>query len=165
MKVRGQQVIPMDVRLQRMSIVNKDTGCWEWQGYKVKGYGRMMTGSRITNNRKSSGAHRISYETFIGAIPHEMYVCHRCDNPCCINPEHLFIGTHQDNVNDREKKCRNNPQRGEFHGMAKLKEHDVIFARELRSSGKSFQSIADLFHVNKHTIIDAIKKISWKHIT
>ena len=100
--------------------INKTTGCWEWQGSKRNGYGRMIIGSRTDGTRKSVSTHRLSYELHYGEIPQGMEICHKCDNPCCINPDHLFAGTRQDNIDDRERKGRNNPPKGEKHAKAKI---------------------------------------------
>lgn len=77
-------------------------GCWIWQGGKNKdGYGA------ATVNGKYINAHRLSFKLNIGEIPKGMFVCHTCDTPSCINPEHLFLGTHEDNMKDMKKKGRN----------------------------------------------------------
>lgn len=110
--------------------INKTTGCWEWQGSKRNGYGRMIIGSRTDGTRKTVSTHRLSYELHYGEIPQGMEICHKCDNPCCINPDHLFAGTRQDNVDDRERKGRNNPPKGEKHAKAKLTELDVLTIRK-----------------------------------
>ena len=86
--------------LERVSI-DDETGCWEW-GLSVFDYGY----AKMSYKGKMLTAHRVAYETFIGQIPDGLLVCHHCDNPKCINPDHLFIGTHQDNSNDKIKKGR-----------------------------------------------------------
>lgn len=81
--------------------VVKTDGCWGWKGSKlVSGYGNIRYGGKI------HCAHRLSYEFHIGPIPEGMNVCHKCDNPVCSNPDHLFIGTQQDNVIDMHSKKR-----------------------------------------------------------
>jgi hypothetical protein len=77
-------------------------GCWEWTAGTQYGYGRFVLGGRTFK------AHRLSYEISVGVIPDGLKVLHHCDNPPCVNPAHLFVGTHADNVRDREAKGRGN---------------------------------------------------------
>ena len=159
----GYPTMPVSERIKMNVIVRPWTGCWEWKGRKERGYGRTIMGSRTDGTRKTIAAHRLSYETFVGPIPDGMEVCHKCDNPCCVNPDHLFVGTRQDNVDDREAKHRNNPPKGSSNGMAKLSEADVLSARfERAQKNISFQKLADKYGVSKKTIQNAIKGITWK---
>lgn len=145
--------------------INPVTGCWEWIGTKRNGYGRTMTGSRKDGTRKSISAHRLSYQLFKGDIPPGHEICHKCDNRCCINPDHLFAGTRQDNVDDREQKGRNVVSRGESNGMARLTADDVCAARNERAiNGTSYQALANKYGVAKKTIMEAVKGTSWKHL-
>lgn len=164
MKVRGQVVYPLEIRLQRMTEVDGDSGCWNWQGSTRGGYGRMTVGSRTDNSRRSESAHRMSYQVFKGPVPEGMEVCHHCDNRRCINPAHLFLGTKQDNMADRDAKGRNRPPRGEEHPHAKLTTVDVLAARRLRAKGWSYQRIADRLGVDKKTAMRACKGEQWAHI-
>lgn len=86
-------------------IENPDNGCWEWTGGKNNvGYGMFRDGAGMRT------AHRVSYELHKGKIPKGKHVCHSCDNPKCVNPDHLWVGTHQDNMQDRSRKNRNSFQ-------------------------------------------------------
>lgn len=83
------------------SIVRTETGCWEWTKAKAAaGYGVMSFYKRMV------GVHRVAYRLFHGEIPNGMVICHKCDNPPCFNPEHLFLGTQKDNVHDMLRKGR-----------------------------------------------------------
>src|ERR1035437_6756985 len=94
---------------------------WEWlNSIDRYGYGKVKL------NGKMVGVHRISYELYNGSIPAKMCVCHRCDNRKCINPEHLWLGTHLDNAQDRDSKGRGAINSGERSGMSKLTDAQVI---------------------------------------
>lgn len=163
MRIRGQQVYSHEERIRRM--IQKDAnGCWNWTGSTRNGYGRLVIGSRTLGSRKSVSAHRLSHEVFIGPIPEGLEVCHRCDNRRCVNPDHLFAGTKQDNMDDRDAKGRNNPPKGEACRASRLTETDVISMRRLRASGWSYKALADRFDVSKKTAIQACKCQSWKHV-
>lgn len=160
---RGEPTMLLRDRLYGKMRVNPYTGCWEWQGYKRNGYGRITTGSRTDGTRRTSSTHRVSYELEYGEIPEGMEVCHKCDNPSCINPKHLFLGTRQDNVNDREAKGRNIVQSGEANRMAKLTQKEVKEARQKRARYKTpYAMLADEYGVCKKTMMNAIKGKTWK---
>lgn len=126
--------------------------CWEWVGTKnPKGYGH------IEINGKEVRAHRFSWEIHNGPIPEGLCVLHKCDNPGCVNPAHLFLGTYADNAQDMIAKGRDNKARGEASGNAKLTEQDV---REIHALLKccylSRQTIGEMFGVTR-AAVGAIK--------
>jgi|SRR3990167_672660 len=139
--------------------VNKrsDDECWEWIGAHTDvGYGVF--------GRPMRGAHRVSYALYYGKLPANLLVCHKCDNPKCVNPHHLFLGTHSDNMKDRNTKGRN-VVRGERHGLHKLTNDEVVDIRELYAN-KIFSQyeLADLCGVSVMTINWAVNSKSWKHV-
>lgn len=162
-RMRGEPTLPLAQRLYSNMIINKETGCWEWTGAKRDGYGKIIMGSRKDGSRHTASAHRISYEYCYGEIPDGMIICHKCDNPACINPEHLFVGTPLDNARDRDRKGRNVNLCGEENRSAKLTKKIVQEAREERSAkGTSYEKLAKKYGVAKKTIMNAIKGITWK---
>lgn len=163
-KIRGQAVYPPQERITRMVEIDEDTQCWNWKGTTRRGYGRLIAGSRTDGTRKSVSAHRFAYEAFVGSVPNGLEVCHSCDNRACCNPEHLFVGTKQDNMDDRELKGRNAPPNGEKNGAAVLNDAEVLSARRLRSAGHSYAAIAARLGVCKSTIQRAVNGETWKHV-
>lgn len=160
---RGEPTIPLKERLYSKIVVNKRSGCWEWTGTKRNGYGRLIVGSRVNGTRRNMSAHRLSYELNYGPIPEKMEVCHKCDNPACINPSHLFLGTKADNSADRDRKGRNIIHTGEEQPMAKLTKKAVKDARWERAfRGTTFQRLAEKYGVSKKTIQNAVKGVTWK---
>lgn len=134
--------------------------CWNWKAGKSSGgYGSYSV------NGKTEKAHRVSYRLYVGPIPEGMIVCHRCDNPSCVNPSHLFVGTQKDNVVDSVKKGRAKRAFGISHPRAKLTESMVLKARLKYSTGLySLREIGDLFGVGIPTINGAIHGKTWRHV-
>jgi len=163
MKIRGQTVYPLKERLERLSKPNKKTGCIEWTSSTRNGYGRLMIGSRTDGTRKSVSAHVLAYMIYRGEVPKGYEVCHKCDNPPCINPDHLFLGTRQDNIDDREKKGRNKipPFSHERHPLVKLSWDKV---REIRSMSLPRKEMAIIFNISVRTLSDILNYRSWKEI-
>lgn len=164
MKRRGQTVHSLEERIAKMISVNPMTGCHEWRGSKRNGYGRMVTGSRTDGTRRTEGAHCVAYRLAHGSIPEGFEICHRCDNRSCVNAGHLFAGTRQDNVDDREAKGRNRPPKGSKVGTAKLTESSVQMARVDHASGIPFSKLARKYGVDKSTIRRAVVGMRWAHV-
>jgi hypothetical protein len=135
-----------------------ETGCIEWQGHRnASGYGVVRV------NRATKLAHRVSYEVFVKEIPKGLQVLHKCDNPACVNTEHLFLGTHQDNMADKKKKGRD--AIGEAVGCSKLTPDDVRKIRKMNSTEEySLNQIGRVFGVSHKTIQKVVNGITWKHV-
>lgn len=131
-------------------LIGDSGSCWEWiAGKDWDGYGIFSTSKRY------SRASRLMYAIVYGDIPNGMFVCHSCDNPSCVNPNHLFSGTPLDNMRDKVKKGRGSYLSGESHPNAKLSDRDIENIREMISSGKYTQSeIAKMYNVSFQHISD-----------
>jgi hypothetical protein len=130
--------------------------CWEWIGNKrPDGYGR------LNHNKQQYRAHRLSWILHFGDIPEDFVVCHSCDNPSCVNPHHLFIGTDGDNTRDRNAKGRANMPKGEDHHRCKLSSFQI---KEIRESQLSSRKLAKQFKVSHRNILAIKNYKSWKHL-
>lgn len=154
----------MPVRSTEKDFWNKleklENGCWEFSGYKSKdGYGL------LTFHGRPERAHRLSYKLSVGEIPRGLVVCHRCDNPACGNPEHLFIGTQSDNIADRVNKKRDGDHKGIKNGRAKLRENDVVEIRKYYAAGGSTKAdIAVRYGVTDVLVGMIVRRKIWRHV-
>jgi hypothetical protein len=136
-----------------------DDECWPWIGSRTPfGYGKISTG----NGKPAAVASRVSWRLANGPIPAGLVVCHRCDNPPCVNPAHLFLGTHAENMADARSKGRVN--RGERNGIAKLTEGDVREIRRRRLNGELARLIAPDFGITHFNVYQIEKRRSWAHV-
>jgi hypothetical protein len=134
------------------------SGCWEWGRAKdLDGYGLLYVGGRMRR------AHRVSYQLFAGDIPAGAFVCHSCDNPACCNPEHLWVGSPQDNQDDCRDKGRT--ARGERNRHARLSVSDVCAIRRRHASGGiTKRALAKKFGVTPTAIAHIVKRKTWRHV-
>jgi|CXWL01.1.fsa_nt_gi hypothetical protein len=139
--------------------------CWEWNG-TINNYGY---GVMYQYRAKRILAHRMSWIIYKGEIPDDKCILHKCDNRRCVNPDHLFLGSRDDNNKDMVSKGRHNPYgsrtgktAGEQHGGSKLTEKDV---KMIRNSDQSGSELARQLGVSKTTICDIKKRRIWRHIS
>jgi len=178
---------PLRERLAAKIEISDGDGCWLWTGFCDKrGYGFMGSGRK----GKVERVHRVAWREFRGPIPPAMVVCHRCDNPSCARPSHLFLGTQQENIADMVAKGRQRSRRGEMldtSGKArgdrhwsrsnpglvrrgnsvntsKLDERSVRRIRSLAKEGRSFKSMGREFGVSDASIAAIVYRKSWRHI-
>lgn len=148
--------------------------CWIWTGSKRnKGYGAFVfsSGSEVVQGR----AHRYSWQIHNGPIPDALSVLHKCDNPPCVNPDHLFLGTIADNNRDILEKGRHvragtygpgQYKRGTAHHAAKLTEELVKEIRELHATGRwSYSQLGARFGINRSAAYKIVKRLHWKQVT
>lgn len=166
--------------------INPETGCWEWQDAKRRGYGTVWKHGRMWC------VHRLVYDETIGGLSSELMVLHKCDVRNCCNPEHLFLGTHTDNMRDASKKgrlrsgdrhySRTNPERlargerngrnvhpevnlrGSMNKTAKLHESQIPAIRSMVRSGMSHENVGRAFGVSKRAVWGIVHGLSWKHV-
>lgn len=131
-----------------------ESGCWLWEGYTQDGYGVMRLGKRGAKKY----AHRSFYEHHVGPVPKGMLICHKCDTPSCVNPDHLFAGTAADNNRDRKKKGR---YMGVWNGRSKLTEAQ---ARSVLSSSLTNSEAAKAFGLTYSTIWMLRAGKTWPHL-
>lgn len=149
--------------------IEKSDACWVWtQGCCPQGYGRFWY------QGFTWFAHRVAYFLHHNSDPNQFLVCHTCDNPRCVNPDHLFLGTHLDNNRDRDNKGHTYrgaqhhlalmDKNGEKNGRAKLTAEQVLEIRALRDKGEKWLRLAKRFGVNRRTIKNIVARKLWKHI-
>lgn len=135
--------------------------CWEWVGgFRVRNYGGMKFKGEIWL------AHRLSL-LFSGRDPREdgKCACHNCDNPICVNPAHLFIGTREDNMRDMANKGRANKPSGENNWRASIKSETVLNIRkDYTIGGMTYQQLANKYNTTYNVVYPIVRGISWKHV-
>jgi hypothetical protein len=142
--------------------LDKKSGCWLWTGYKLhptKANPHGYRYGRININSKPMLAHRVAWIATYGEIPEGMCVCHKCDVPACVNPDHLFLGTRSDNIKDSVNKGRFCI--GERAWKSVISENDV---REIISSPKSTRALSKMYGIDAGQVSRIKQRKAWKHI-
>lgn len=150
----------LSLKARLMARVAKSTTCWEWTGGRDKrGYGRLNIGN------VPHLAHRTSWEVHKGPIPTGGHILHKCDNPACVRPSHLFLGSHADNMADKMQKGRHRygTSHGEKHGRAKLTEPQVLTILRDRKDATTY-ALAKEFGVSQATMWAIRHRRTWKHL-
>jgi hypothetical protein len=178
MKIRAKQLtredlLPRDFERFAANIqTDSSTGCWNWQGAKTSiGYGALTIG----DPRHLMGTHKIALAIFGAGVPEGLFACHKCDNPACCNPNHLFVGNQQDNMADKVAKGRQakgdtinwhlypeTVKRGESHHNAKLNKAAVI---DIKTSALTGAELAIKYNISRSAICAVRKGRMWSHIT
>lgn len=141
--------------------VDMSAECWVWTGSRMpKGYGQL---------RRAGGtytAHRFSWTLAHGPIPAGLMVLHHCDNPPCVRPDHLFLGTAKDNTTDMRSKgrARGGSSKGEAHPMARVTEADVLWIRAEAANGMPIAEIARRVGLTRSPVDAIVRRSSWRHV-
>jgi hypothetical protein len=141
-----------------MAKVEKTDSCWLWTACKTpQGYGRFFFdgGNKLSN--------RVAFELFVGPVG-QFHVLHKCDNPSCVNPAHLFLGTNADNVADKVAKGRVPSAVGVLNSHARLTPIDVIEIRKAHADGEQRSKIAKRFGIAPAYVNQISAKQAWRHI-
>ena len=132
-------------------------GCWEWPSPKLRQYGAVYHEGKVVK------ATRYVWLLTTGQVPPaSQYVCHTCDNPPCVNPDHLFLGTHLQNQQDKLNKGRQ--MRGSAHHLTKLSEVDVQLIRYLSQCGVSGKRLSALYSTSAPSISEILTRKTWRHV-
>jgi hypothetical protein len=141
----------VSVRFERFFRRGEPNECWEWSGGRHgKGYGQF--------GNPTTKAHRVAWELYRGPVPDGLHVLHSCDNPPCVNPNHLFLGTNLDNVNDKVAKGRAKSLRGEASPSAQISE---VIARKIRADPRTQGVIAAEYGLAQTTVSAIKRRIIW----
>lgn len=144
------------IRFYSKINIDYETGCWIWKcQQKDNGYGRFYF------NGKYYTAHRFNYALTFGSIPKELFGCHMCDQKSCVNPYHIWMGTHEQNMKDMVNKKRSAILLGDKNGRAKLTQEKVDDMRKLNKKGMNYTQLADFFNLGKSQVSRICRGISW----
>jgi hypothetical protein len=157
---RKRRFLPFKERLLKATSI-QENGCWTCTlGGSVSRYGKI----KLDGTRTGISNHRASWLVHKGPIPEDQCVLHTCDTPRCINPDHLFLGSHADNVADRVTKGRNSDQKGEKGARSYLKEQQVLEIRFLWAAGYSRSDIANMYGTPYGNVKNILLRKTWTYI-
>lgn len=159
---RNNSAMSLESRASKYFVRSGAYDCWLWTGYKnERGYGVIYSGAP---QRRVLKAHRVVYELEKGKIPNGLILCHHCDTPACVNPNHMFVGTHRENVLDMLRKGRRKTEYavGERQGCAKLTSDSIPV---ILSDPRPASALAEQYGVNASTIRRVRQGIQWRHIS
>jgi HNH endonuclease len=146
------------------SKVRKTEKCWLWVGENTHAlnysYGRVY----CPWLRVRQQAHRVAFALAYGGVDEDHLVCHSCDNPLCVRPDHLFLGNHQVNIDDAKRKGRTNTARGMAHGRARFTDDDILQICQCYAHGMSQSDIARLWDVRQSVIQRIVNGNAWPHL-
>lgn len=153
----GRPETPLRFRFLAKLAFGNPGGCWLWSGARhPQGYGfiKRKDGAQLR-------AHRVAYELMFGSIPAGVFVCHHCDNPRCVRPSHLFLGSHKDNMADMATKGRAARQRGGRNGSARLEPDQVMAIREANGP---YRDVARRYGVSPSAVGLIKRRERWAHL-
>ena len=160
--VSGPAPVPAFERLMARAVPG-DNGCLIWTGNLASGYAEIVTGSKRDGTRRNAGGHRVALEHRLGyPIPAGMVARHKCDNPPCVNPDHIELGTYADNSRDAIERGRSNF--GSRNGIAKLTEATAAEARRMVANGTPQIDVARRMGVTHSCISQLIQGKTWRHV-
>lgn len=153
----GETLWSLTIRMARYTDRSGD--CWIWTGASDHhGYGRLKVPGTVLK------AHRVAYELASGTHPGALDVCHRCDTPACVRPEHLFLGTHAENMADMKRKGRAGAARGEDSGMVKYTPEIVASLRADNARGIGYRRLSRLYEMPRSTVQGIVRGERWAHL-
>jgi DNA-binding transcriptional regulator YiaG len=157
-----REVVPLEEKFwAKVGEPDPTTGCMIWQGYRRPNKAPIIHEGGAKSRALS--VHRVAWEFEHGPIPDGLHVLHRCDNMHCVNVEHLFLGTHQDNMQDRNNKER--CASGENHGLTTLTEEQVKEIRAAYRPGHITQrELAERYGVHQVTISQIVRHVRWSYV-
>lgn len=155
----GRPPTPLGTRF--WAKVNKSDGCWLWTASSFRdGYGQIF--ATVDGKRRNLRAHIIAYTLAYGDVPEGMFVCHHCDNPPCVRPDHLFLATNKENQEDMARKGRG--RYGERNGRSKLRAADVAAIRLDYANGQiNKAALARQFGVSRRQILNVVEGLQWRN--